>query len=476
MNTIQRIAKNTGVLAIMNIATMILGLIFTASFARYFGDAAFGKYSFALAFTSLFAILLDLGFNELAIREISRDKKIAGKYIGNIMIIKILLTIFFIFIISIIINILQYPSDTKTIVYILGSYTILISFGQLFRAVFHGFEKMEYNSLLTIIEKIIIVSIGLILIFLQYELFQVVSVYLVGGIFDFIFGMLFTIKRFTKPKFEIDIAFWKSTIISAIPFSLTFIFVNIYNKIDTVMLSIMINDAVVGWYNAAYRLVINLNVLPSVLILALYPVLSRFHTYSSKKSLKLTYEKALRLLFLIGFPIGVGTTLIADKIILLIFGDQFFSSIIALKILIWMFVINCCAWLMAIVLHAINKQNIVAFSMGLCAIFNIVSNYFIIPKLSYIGACITTIATYLLALIILFYFISKYLDTTPFLKIIIKPVLAGLAMGIIVYHIMYLNPLFIISIACMIYFAILLIFGEISKEDLILVKKIFGRN
>jgi len=88
MNTVQRIAKNTGVLTLMHFVTMGLGLIFTVSLARCFGDVAFGKYSFAVAFTALFAVLMDLGFNQLTIREVARDKALAKKYMRNILISK----------------------------------------------------------------------------------------------------------------------------------------------------------------------------------------------------------------------------------------------------------------------------------------------------------------------------------------------------------------------------------------------------
>ncbi|MCK4491975.1 MAG: oligosaccharide flippase family protein, partial [Candidatus Altiarchaeales archaeon] len=139
MNTVQIIAKNTGALVLMNIVTLGLGLIFTVAIARSFGDVAFGKYSFALAFTSLFAVIMDLGFNQLAIREIARDKKLAEKYMGNIILMKLLLSILFLVFIVIVINLMGYPSSTKLIVYVFGVYVVLSSFGQFFRAIFHAF-------------------------------------------------------------------------------------------------------------------------------------------------------------------------------------------------------------------------------------------------------------------------------------------------------------------------------------------------
>lgn len=475
MNAIQTIAKNTGALTLMHIVTMGLGLIFTVSLARCFGDIAFGKYSFALAFTALFAVLMDLGFNSLTIREVARDKTLARKYMGNILIIKLFLSIIFFVLVVTAVNLMHYPSDTKIIVYIFGASTVLNSFGGLFRAIFHAFEKMEYDSLLTIIQQVVVVSLGLTLLFLGYNLIPVVSVFLLGSIINVVFSLIVTVKKFAKPEFEVDFAFWKRTIITAIPFSLTTVFISIFDKIDIVMLSMMIGDAPVGWYSAAYRLVAALLFIPGVFLGAIYPVLSKFYV-SSANSLEITYEKSFRYLFIIAFPIGVGTMLLADKIILLIYGDGFIHSIIALRILIWMFVLSCASWLLSVVLLSINRQAILALFTGIGAIFNVVSNLFVIPRMSYVGASITTIATESILFILLFYVISKYLHRLPLFKITMKPAIAGIIMGITIYYIGNVNLFMIVMVASAVYFAVLAVIGEITKEDLQLIKRIVGRD
>ena len=470
MNTIQTIAKNTGALTLMHIVTMGLGLIFTVSLARCFGDVAFGKYSFAIAFTALFAVLMDLGFNQLTIREVARDKTLAKKYMGNILIIKLLLSLVFFTLVVTAVNLMHYPSDTKAIVYIFGASTVLTSFGGLFRAIFHAFEKMEYDSLLTIIQQVIVVSIGLALLFLGYNLIQVVSVFLLGGIINVVFSLIVTVKKFVKPEFEVDLTFWKRSIINAIPFGLTAMFIIIFVRIDTVMISMMVGDAPVGWYNAAVTLVVALNVIPGIFLGAIYPVLSKFYV-SSADSLKITYEKSFMYLFIIAFPIGVGTTLLADKFILLIYGDQFIHSIIALQILIWWFVIGALCWAMGVVLQSIDRQNVFAFSMGICAIFNVISNLIFIPIMSYIGASITTIATNGIAFLLLFYYVAKYFYKLPLLNIILKPAIAGIIMGICIYYMGTINLFMIVAIAGVIYLLALVAFGGISKEDIKLIKR-----
>ena len=75
MNAVQRIAKNTALFT-AHFVVSILGLILSIFIARNLGDVIFGKYSFALAFTAIFAVFSDLGYNTLLIREVARDKSL----------------------------------------------------------------------------------------------------------------------------------------------------------------------------------------------------------------------------------------------------------------------------------------------------------------------------------------------------------------------------------------------------------------
>lgn len=268
-------------------------MIFNVSLARNFGVIEFGKLSFAIALTSLFSVIIDPGFNQLIIREVARDKKLAKKFMSNILIIKLFLSFAFLALVFGVVNLLHYPLDTKIIVYIFGFFTILTSFGKIFRAIFHAFEKMEYDSFLTIIEKIIIVSLGMFLLILGYDLIHVVFVYIIGGIINVMLSLILTVKKFEKPELNMDFSFWKQSTIAAIPFGLTMIFVTIFSRIDTIMLSIMTSDAPVGWYNAAFMIISALMVIPGILFSSIFPLLSKYYI-SSFNSIKMIYKNLFR--------------------------------------------------------------------------------------------------------------------------------------------------------------------------------------
>lgn len=111
-NTIQTIAKNTGALAISNVITSILGFFLLIYLARYLGEAGFGKYSFALSFTALFAIVANLGISNYIIRELARNKNLTNEYLTNVSVIKLLLSFIAFALIALTINLMDYPRDT----------------------------------------------------------------------------------------------------------------------------------------------------------------------------------------------------------------------------------------------------------------------------------------------------------------------------------------------------------------------------
>ncbi|NQE54071.1 hypothetical protein C5S29_10810 [ANME-1 cluster archaeon GoMg3.2] len=473
MNTVQRITKNTAALFAAQAVTAVLGLVLSILIARTLGPFEFGKYSFALAFTAIFAIFSDLGYNTLLIREIARDKSQASKYLNNVISMRALLSLVIFALIVITINVLGYPADTKNVVYLFGVYTLLMSFANIFRVTFRAFEKMEYEAGITIFLSILRVSLGLLVLFLGYGLIELALVFLFSGVFDVLLSFLICERKFVKPKIELDSHFWKSTIKMALPLSMSSIFGLIYVRIDTVMLSILKGAAVVGWYNAAYTLVLGFMPIPSLFLNAIFPLMSRYFV-SSKGSLKVAYEKASKFLLILGFPLAVGITLLADRIIILFYGQQFYPSIIALQILAWDILLRFLFAPTGTVLVSTNKQNQMATIAGMGALLNVILNLILIPHLSYVGAAIATIITEIFVLGVFFYLVAKQLHTLFLHKLVVKPLIASLVMGLFIYSFgNTMNLFLIIILSIILYFVVLYLIGGFSKDDIDLVRQVF---
>ena len=484
MNTIQRIAKNTIVLFTANIISKVFSFFYVMYAARYLGAEGFGVLSFALAFMGIFGVFTDLGLSPLTVREVARDKPLATKYLRNITAIKVILVSIAFGLITVVINLMGCPEQTIRVVYFIALSVIFGAFTRIFYSIFQAFEKMEYQSLGQILNSILMFLGIIIAIKHDFNVIGFAFIYFMNSII--ILGYSFSILRwkFANPIFtstnkvlEMDWVFWKFVIKEALPFGLAITFVMIFYWIDSVMLHFMKGDEVVGWYNAAYRLVLFLLFIPNAFISAIYPIMSKFYI-TSQDHLRLSLEKSFKYLTIIGVPIGVGTTLLAKKFILMIFGLEYTNSIIALQILVWSSVFIFMSQPFGNLLNCLNKQSIVTKITGICVVLNITLNLILIPKYSLTGASIATVLTEFGSLV-LFFIWSLKIDYSIFNKKVAittsKVVVASTIMGIFVMYFINLSLFVLLPLAVLLYFVVLYVINGIDKEEFLFIGRVIQK-
>ncbi|MCE7699712.1 MAG: flippase, partial [Methanobacterium paludis] len=329
MDTARRIAKNTVLLLVSQLLVSILFFLSMLYTARYLGANGFGILSTALALTVILGLFSDLGLNTLTTREVARDKSLANKYIGNTLVMKLFLAFVTFGSIEVVAN-LFYSQDVLNVTYILALSVILDSFSSTFYSIFQAYEKMEYQSMGKVIGSFLLFVGVIISIYYGLSVVAFAYIYFVASSIILVYTFIVCVWKFLLPKIEIDLNFWRTTIFKALPLSLVLIFGVIYFRIDMVLLSILKGSSAVGIYSASYRLMDFLTFIPVVFTSSILPVLSRFYL-SSENSLKVSYKLSFKYLFIIGLPIAVGITILANNIILLIYTAAFTESIISLQ-------------------------------------------------------------------------------------------------------------------------------------------------
>ena len=474
MSMVRKIAKNTSFLLISQIISYIFTFFITMYAARYFGANIFGIWSIALSITGILGIFADLGMSTLMIREVSRDLSLADKYISNAIFIKIILSILTFGLIIIITNLIGYPEIVKNVIYIVTVSVIIGSFAGILGAIFQVNEKMEYISLSTILSSVITLLGTAIMIFynLGIVFFAFINILSTGLISVYI--LIKYAQNFPLPQLKIDFSFWKPILKESWPFGVTALSGMLYNYIDSIMLSVTQGAEVVGWYSAAYRLMLILLFIPNAVNMAIFPVMSRFYT-SSEDSLKLMNEKYFKYMIILGVPIGVGTTILADKIILMIFGSGYIQSIIALQILIWTIILTFAGAPFVQLLQSINKQFIITKISVISAIINIILNLVLIPSFSYIGASFATLIAAIISTGYIFLVTYKIGYGIPY-KIVIndlsKILFATLTMSIFILYFKELNVFLLSFMATLLYFIVLYIVKCIDEVDIMLLKQL----
>ncbi|MCM1986712.1 flippase [Methanococcoides seepicolus] len=473
MSTVDKVAKNTGVLLVGNLLFRLISLVVVIYLAKYLGVDEFGKYNFVFAYIAFFGIVIDFGLSEILVREMSRDTESMAKMLGNAYIIKIILSVFSILLSISLISLMDYPVDTTTYVYLISFTLLFISFSDNCRSVYQTTLKMEYDIIAKLISKIVSASLIFFIIAMHGTLYQLMLVFLFSEVLKALLNYFF-VKRFVRVKFEIDLTLWKHLFKEALPIAFSSVFLIIYHRIDVLMLSIMIGDNAVGLYSAAYKLCEPLGLVPYAIVISLFPVMSRAFT-SSKDTLIKYYEMGFKFLVILMLPITVGTALIADRIILLIYDQSFAGSIVALEILIWSVFLVSVNLSLTSLLTSINKQGLNTLSMGVCVVANILLNYLVIPKYSYYGASITTVVTELILLFMSLYFVSTNLVTPGIFRIFVKPMLACLLMAMPVYYLnnfVSINLFLIVISGALTYGVALVVLRIFSSEETKTIRRV----
>lgn len=475
MSKINEIFKNTSWLLISQIITSIFGFVWIVLLARYLGVSDFGIMNFAISFTSIMSIFIDLGINTYITRDLSRSPELSQKYIGNAIPLKIFLSILSFIATLVILLIMDYNLLSIQVVLLFAIQTIFLSMGWLFNGVFQAFSKMKYQAIGIIINSSLILSGTLLLTYFNLGLIAVALSYMVGSIITLIYLYNNIKNKIVIPKIQIDLDFWKKSIKQAIPFGITGIFTTIYFMIDTVMISFMVGNTAVGIYSSAYKIITVFTTIYTVYTYVVFPLMSKLYK-DSEDLLKISYEKSIKYLIMIMLPFAIGITIYSQDIITLIYGKSYIFAGDVLKILIWNVLFIMINGASTSLLNSSNSEVAVTKINGLACLVNVVLNLFLIYYLSYIGASIATIITGVIIFILMTYIIlkNKYKPDKSLIYGIVKICVSGLILSIILL-ILNLSLWIALPVAIIIYLIGIYLTKSLDSTDKAVIKEIIGK-
>ena len=475
MSQIKAIFKNTSWLSISQVLTSVCAFLWTILIARYLGVTDYGIVSFAISFTGLIGIVMDLGMTTYITREIAKNKDLLFRYMNNIFIFKLILSTILFFISGLILYILGYSHLTIIVTLIFTIEIIIMSITTFLNGIFQAFEQLKYQAIGSILNSGFLLLGILITIFFNLGVISIAIAYTIAYLIFFIYVFLKYIKKFNFPRFELDLKFIKKVLIDSLPFGLTNFFYTIYFSIDIVMISYLSGDYATGLYKSAYNII---NVFTTFFVVyqaVIFPVMSKFFE-ESQNLIKISYELSVKYLLLIIIPISVGVFFYARPLVDLIYSNQYSLATTPVQILIWtvsFLFINGAA---SILLNAIDKEKTVTKVYIIAALFNVALNFILIPHMSYDGAAIATVASEILITVLTVYYIFKtsYKPDFGLLKNVIKLLVCGIILAIVLNYI-HVSLWLAIPIGLLVYLISLIITRSIDDTDKYILTELMGK-
>ena len=469
MNRLRKVVSNTVISLIGQVVTSTSTLLLIIAYGRFLGDVKFGELYFATTFVLLVGFPLELGFNQQLTRAVVHEPDQASRYLSNTLLLKGTLWLILYGFVLLICWLLNYNADERILVAICGFTLLSTSITATFRALYIAFEQIVFSVVGDILEKGLSALIGILLLEHGAGVQTMAFVLLGGSLVNVLWQALLSF-HLRGGSLVFDWALIRKLLRTSIPFMMYGALTVVYYRIDTVLLSLMTNAAVVGWYGAGYRLFDTMTFLSNLVINAvMYPVFAKLSVISETK-LKLAIEKSMNFLLFFGLPMSVGLVVTAPGIIALLYHRAEFShSVPALQGLAPGLVFLYANTVFSNIIISTKREKKITIMAAIALVFNLGLNLFLIPLYQQVGAAIVTSLTELLLLCLSLIFVPKRLLPIGSLKVAAKATLASFVMVLAIwllgtFHIV--NIFAVLPIAMLVYFATAILLRTLPGEDI----------
>ncbi len=472
-SSIKRVAKNSLVPMVMALSNRLIDFAFALLMLRILQPEGAGRYAFAVAFIGLAEILTRYGLGTLVTREVATQRAASNRYLSNVSLMRLYLWLaalpFMAAILGLYVVLGGLTLDVVITVALLAVGTLFSNLSDGLTAIFYAHEKAEYPAAITSVTTLTRVSLGALTLLLGWGIIGLAGVSLVANLVTFLVLGYILVTTVFRPTLETDRTLQKEMMAESLPLMLNHLLATIFFRIDVFVLSPTWGNAAVGYYNAAYKYVDGINVIPQYFTLALFPLMSRFAA-DSRESLIRAYILSLRLLLSLALPLAVGTPFVARELILFLAGERYLpDSMIALQLLIWFLPFSFINQVTQYVLIAIHQQRHLTRAFIIGVLFNLMTNLIFIPLYGYRAAAITTIFSEWALLIPFYLLVRKNLCTVPWFDVVWRPTVAATVMGLCLWFIGDVNFLATVAVAGVTYLAALALVGGLTQPDMSIV-------
>ncbi len=272
---------------------------------------------------------------------------------------------------------------------------------------FQGMEKMSYVTIVTIAVKLIWIIAIFLFIKVPGDILLLVifngSTHVLIGLISFIlikakFGVKFLMPSIGELKSHL-IEGWYIFISTA---SIT-----LYTTSNTFILGLFAGNETVGYFAAADKIRIAIQGLFGNASQAVFPYLSKLFAESKKKAVNFV-KKYLRLTVSVSIVITILMFLFADKIVLLVLGENYIPSINVFKIILFLPLIILLSNIYGIqIMLNLGYKKEFSRIILFAGIVNLILSFILVPAYFEIGTAISVIITELIVTFGMMNFVRK---------------------------------------------------------------------
>jgi len=407
----------------------------TVYLARKLGASEYGQFAFAYGLVTLLSVLTKFGLDLLTSSDVGEKPERAAQYFTASLIIRMSLSAILFVVLLLFVPVLKKGSEVNHLIFLLATAMVFQSVAGASTSLFEAFQSFGYRSILNLFMFGFVFCAVLIVNHQNAGLIRTGHAFAAAALIYSMIAIILCERKITKFGDFPGFSFLKELFQKALPLGLSEIFIGIYYRADTVLLSLFDTDNVVGWYDAAYTFVYGLRLLPVSVAMVLLPGLSRTFSEDEKEGIR-SYKLAIRYSAMAGFLLTFLVAAFSGFCVRIVFGRQYEPSSDVLPILIWTCAIMFINAFQGIFLVISRQRNAFFQATAVGALSNIFLNLVLIPKYSMYGAAWATVISEFFVFLISADNLSRYVPWKNLLSLIAPPAISIAVMEVawIVFH------------------------------------------
>ena len=196
-------------------------------------------------------------------------------------------------------------------------------------------------------------------------------------------------------------------------------------NLDTFMLGYFSSTGDVGIYNVIYPLARFLQIVLIGFNFLLMPVVSERQSNDEMGEVRRMYQVVAKWIAIVTLPLFLTFAFFPDLVIRWTFGPEYVAGGFALSVLAAGFFINAVAGPSGNILMALGSSRLLMYVNVVTAGVNAALNLYLIPRYSFVGAAVATVAGYLVMNGLFVLLLYRDIDAHPFTSALLRPTIAA---------------------------------------------------
>lgn len=448
------IVRGASVFGIGQVVSQGFGFLANLLLTNALGASVYGVYIFGIRIVSLSSMFAGLGSKNALLRYIpkysndpSRQNQTVSLVVLSSATGSVLLSIG-IYISAPIINSLTL--ENPLFVQVLRILAIILPFrtlSSIVMNVFRGLELLEYRELLASIiqPSLRIGAIGIAILIGASAIGIIAALVVTAGLLVVISFSLLISRTSIRPALGFDIEEATEYFSYSLPLTAAQAGSLIYNQIDIFMVGFFLSSTAVGIYGIAV-VIAGILVLPLTAVNQLFPpVASDLYEQNKYDELRGIYQTSARWTFTVSLFLTVAV-IIYRRELLRLFGEEFIAGTTVISLFAIGKLTNASVGPSGFVLMMTDHQYVNLTNQWVAGGLNVILNYIFILQFGIVGAALGTATTETLLNLTRIIEVWWFEGIHPYSWRFLKPTIAGLAAGAVMYGTGYVLNGFVLMI------------------------------